>query len=106
MDLFAPGGESTVLAVTSATGRIQLPAGSQGSVLRFFNDSTSTIFAQLGGATVNAVVPVGATLGGFPIPPGLSGIRAGGGPTGGQTHIAGIVASGTANLYITMGSGI
>jgi len=105
-ELFAFGGNTEALAVTSISGRMTLDetAAQAGKVIRIFNDGSVPVFVAPGGATVVAVIATtGTAASGMPIAPGR---ETGFTLAGGQTHLAFITASGTATVYVTQGSGI
>lgn len=91
--LFQPEATTTTLAVTTASARVALPAG---DTLRLSNAGDVAISVRFGDGTVTAattamdILPGSAEV--FRVPAGA-------------THIAGIVAAGTATLKLTPGSG-
>jgi len=92
---FGPGATVT-LAATTTSGRVQLSG--VGSAVEVQNDGTTTMFIVKGGATVTA------TNAGYPIFAGQSKVISR--DPANETHIAAIMASGTANLYATVGEGL
>lgn len=105
-ELFAFGGNTEALAVTTTTGRLALDGSTtqEGKVVRIYNDGSVPVFVAPGGAAVNAVIPLtGGVTGAMPLCPGR---ETGFTLAGGQTHLAFITASGTATVYVTQGSGI
>lgn len=95
---FSLGGASAVLAYTSTTGNVALPAGI-GSILRICNDSTKTVFLKLGATnTVSALTTDTPMLGGA--------IETFSFDYANMTYIAAISAgSDTGTLRITRGEG-
>lgn len=98
----ANSGANTVrIAVTTTTGNIALPAQSSSSVVRIFNAGSAVAYIAFGGSGVAATVPVaGGAAGSMPVGSGITEIQ-----VPGATHIAAITASGTADLYATIGEG-
>lgn len=95
---FTPYTASTVnIAATTTTGRVALPAESTNDEnVLVVNPSTNLAFVELGDATVNAVITTS-----LPILPGTGIVIA----RKNASHMAGIMAAGTATLYATLGSG-
>jgi hypothetical protein len=93
---FAPGGATVSLAAATASARVQIQTGSSSPNVRVYNSGTVAVFVQCGDVTV-----VATTAAGMPIAPGTVEVVA-----CPQPYIAGIVATGTATLYATAGSGI
>ena len=100
MRAFSPSPGATVkLSAGTSSSRVQFQTSGMGKPgsLRLFNAGPVTIFVELGGSAVAAAVATG-----MPVPPGAVETI---GPQGGS-HIAGITASGTADLYVTPGEGV
>lgn len=99
MRAFTPDPAATVkLAATTTTGRVQFTAATRVSPdasVRLYNDGSTPVFVEFGGSTVTA-----ALASGMPVPPGGAETF---NPRGG-THVAGITAAGTADLYATPGT--
>lgn len=101
--VFAPFAGSTVTVTCSTTSnrtaKAALPAGSTGPhEIRLYNEGTVTVFVEFGDSTVVATL-----ANSMPIAPGTAECFQ---LQVSQTHVAGIVASGTANLYATTGLGV
>lgn len=100
----ANSGANTVrLAVTTTSGstRAALPTASPSSVIRIFNAGSAIAYVAIGTSTVTATVPAAAGANGsMPVGSGITEIQ-----VAGNTHVAAITASGTADLYFTVGEG-
>ena len=93
--LFTPGATAKV-AATTTTGRVALSiTGAQ--TVAVVNDGTTVAFIKFGDSTVTATTSdtpiLGGSSRGFTPPPTA-------------THMAAIMASGTANIYVTVGAGL
>jgi hypothetical protein len=94
---FQPGGPTVSLAVTGASGRIQVQAAGTGSPnIRVYNSGTVAVFLACGDVAVTAAVASA-----MPVAPGSVEII-----HCGQTYVAGISAGTAATVYLTPGSGI
>lgn len=109
MDAFAPRSASTVkLAAFTTTDRVRFRASGVGLIgsVRVLNAGSVSVFVAFGDSSVTATLPAGTnaspTAGSMAIPAGAVetfSLRGG-------AYIAGITASGTADLYITPGEGL
>lgn len=86
---------SASLAVTTATDRVALPAGSFGATVTILNVGTAEAFVTFGGSTVTAATTNDS------IPSGAGRCFA----ISSQTFVAAITASGSTTLRINQGSG-
>jgi hypothetical protein len=96
---FHPEPASTVnLAVTNATGRVQL-AGTRGAskAIRVVNKGSADVFIEFGDSTVVAAVATGMI-----VPANQTEVF----DVGLATHMAAITAASTATLYATSGVGL
>lgn len=101
----ANSGLNTVrLAVTTTSGttRVALPTASPSSVIRIFNAGSAIAYVAIGTSTgATATVPVaGGANGSMPVGSGITEIQ-----VAGNTHVAAITSTGTADLYFTVGEG-
>ena len=100
MRAFSPWPGATVkLSAATGSSRVQFQTsdmGKPGSV-RVHNAGPVTVFVELGGAAAVAALATG-----MPIPAGAVETF---GAQGG-THLAGITATGAADLYVTPGEGV
>ncbi len=106
VELFAFGGNTEALAVTSSSARMALDesAAQAGSVVRIYVDGSVPVFVAPGGSSVTAsIATTGTAANGMPLCPGR---ETGFTLAGGQTHLAFITSSGTATVYVTQGRGI
>jgi hypothetical protein len=93
---FQPGGPTVTLAVTATTARVQVQASNNNQNMRLYNSGTVPVFVACGDVAVLATLATG-----MPVAPGTVEVI-----HCAQTHLAGIVATSTATLYATPGSGI
>ena len=93
---FIASGNTVSLAVTGTTGRVAVPSDTYNTAIRLYNAGTVAVFVNCGDVTV-----VATTAAGMPVAPGSVEVLG-----CGKGYIAGIVASGTATLYLTPGAGI
>jgi len=93
---FIASGATVSLAVTGTTARVAVPSDTYNTAIRLYNAGTVAIFVNCGDVTV-----VSTTAAGMPVAPGSVEVLG-----CGKGYIAGIVASGTATLYLTPGAGI
>lgn len=91
--LFTPGATASI-SVTTSSARVALPAG--GGQLAVLNNGGGVVFIKFGDSTVTAAVT--------DIPVEI-GVARGFTPPGTATHVAAIIASGTATVYFTAGEG-
>ena len=100
MRAFSPWPAATVkLSAGASSSRVQFQTpgmGKPGS-LRVHNAGPVTVLIELGGSAVTAALATG-----MPVPAGAVETF---GAQGG-THLAGITAGGTADLYVTPGDGV
>jgi hypothetical protein len=97
---FIPSATVTLAATTTSVAAFLSGAG---ETLVIYNAGTTLAFVQLGGDTPAAGLTVTATAAaGYPIPPGGTRLIGCGNTV---TSIAAIMASGTASIYVTRGSG-
>jgi len=94
---FQPGGPTVSLAVTGASGRVQVQAAGTGSPnIRVYNSGAVAVFLACGDVAITAAVATS-----MPVAPGSVEII-----HCGQTYVAGISAGTAATVYLTPGSGI
>ena len=90
----AGGGDTVTLAAATTSARAALDPTS--NAVRVVNDGTVTAFISFGDSNV------AATASKMPIKAGATEVFT----KGNATHVAALVATGTANLYFTSGEGI
>lgn len=105
-NLFAFGGNTYRLDLTTSADSLAIPGmdDPRGKTVRVYVDGDGPAFVAFGGSGVVAAIAAsdGSATG---IP--LAGNRESGFTVrSGATHISGIMASGTASLYVTVGDGI
>lgn len=93
---FSPGGPTVSLAVTGATGRVQIQSSAVNPHIRIYNSGAVTVFLACGDATI-----VAAVASAMPVAPGTVEIIG-----CAQTYVAGISGGTAATVYLTPGSGI
>ena len=88
---------------STVSKRVALPANATN--VRFFNNTTSLAWVNIGDSTVTATIPAADTAGaGFPLAP--NSVEAfTESPNGGATHVAIVLQSGTGFVNVTMGEG-
>lgn len=88
---------------STVSKRVALPANATN--IRFFNNTASLAWVNLGDSSVTATIPAADTAGaGFPIAPNsVESFTES--PNGGATHVAIVLASGTGMVNVTMGEG-
>jgi hypothetical protein len=103
-NVFAPVGNTTLLAATTTSGRVTLPSLGNygGGNYRVFNNGPDIVFVAQGDGTVVAVAPTaGSPANGMPIGIGATEVF----NLASGNSLAGICPSSTASLYITGGQG-
>lgn len=105
-NLFAFGGNTYRLDLTTSSDSLAIPGmdRTEGATVRVYVDGEGPAFIAFGGSGVAAAIAAAdGNANGIP----LAGNRESGFTVrSGATHIAGIMATGTASLYITVGDGI
>jgi len=94
MTPFFQPGATALIAATSSTGNVALPAG--GSQLAVLNNGAEVVFIKFGTSAVTAAVTD---------TPVEFGIARGFTKPGNATHVAAITASGNCTIYFTAGEG-
>ncbi|HET9285697.1 MAG TPA: hypothetical protein VFR24_27410 [Candidatus Angelobacter sp.] len=106
IQLFEPQTTATVsITCSTVTARVALVAtAAVGFSLRIKNiDTTNVAYVELGGSTVSASVPNGATPGSMPVGPGET---VGVGLSNVITNVAAVSSAGTPTVYFTPGTGV
>lgn len=97
INAFSPRGPTVSLAVTGATGRVQVQSSDTNSPnMRVYNSGTVVVFLACGDVTV-----IATTTSSMPIAPGTVEVIG-----CAQLYIAGISGGTAATVYLTPGSGI
>jgi len=88
---------------STTSKRVALPANATN--VRFYNNTTSMAWVNIGDSSVTAAIPAADTAGaGFPLAPGSVEAFTES-PNGGATHVAIVLQSGTGFVNVTMGEG-
>ena len=99
MTPFAPGEATAKVTAATTSARVKVAEASGIVQVRLYNSGTVTAFLALGDSTIAATVAAG-----MPLPPGA--VEVVSFATGDDIYLAGITASGTADVYATPGVGV
>lgn len=105
-NLFAFGGNTYRLDLSTTSDSLAIPDMNlpEGKTVRVYVEGTGPAFIAFGPSTVTAAIAAAdGNANGIPL---AGGRESGFTVRNGATHIAGITATGTASLYITVGDGI